>query len=122
MGNLTQKQQEKVLKQIIKMIQSKNSDCLVCPKSFEKHFSFLDPSELRLVLRILQDKGLVSAVYADFPDSFNIYTLSVTAKGFDFFSQKAISVKEKWKERVVGFVFGVATSVLGGIILEFVLR
>lgn len=122
MKKLTQKRQEKVLRRIIKMIDSQDSDCLVQPKGFEKAFSFLSPPELDRVLRILRDKGLISITYADFPDSFNIYTLSVTPKGFDFFPQKSLTTQEKWKERIIGFVFGVATSVLGGIILEFVLK
>lgn len=122
MKKLTQKRQEKVLRRIIKMIDSQNSDCLVRPKGFEKAFPSLSPAELDRVLRILRDKGLISVTYADFPDSFNIYTLSVTPKGFDFFPQKSLTTQERWKERILGFVFGVATSVLGGIILEFALR
>ena len=122
MKKLTQRQQEKVLRIIIQMLDQQNSDCLVCPKNFEKSFSFLSPSDLDHVLQILRDKGFISLVYADFPDSFNIYTLSVTPKGFNFFPQKSLTVKEKWAERAIGFILGVATSVLTGIILEFALK
>lgn len=122
MKKLNQRRQEKVLRRIIQMIDQQNSDHLVCPKDFEKSFSFLCPADLDRVLRILRAKGLISIVFADFPDSFNIYTLSVTPKGFDFFPQKSLTTIEKWKERAVGFAFGVVTTVVSGLILEFVLK
>lgn len=122
MKKLTQRRQEKVLRRIIQMIDQQNPDHLACPKDFEKSFPFLCPTDLDRVLRILRDKGLISVVFADFPDSFNIYTLSVTPEGFDYFPQKSLTTMEKWKERAVGFAFGVVTTVASGLILEFVLK
>lgn len=113
--------QEKVLKKLISMVKSSDLDHLYRPKDFEKEFPYLSESDLQIVLDILENKDLIHVSYADFPDSFNIYTLSITPVGYDYYPQKSLTTREKWKERIVGFVSGVLITVIGEFILKLIL-
>ena len=62
---------------------------------------------------MLTSKEYISVVYGDLPDSFNIETITILPKGFDYAPQKALKSKERWLERLYGFLVG---TVLGSVV------
>lgn len=117
MNELSIKNQSKVLNTLIALCQKSPTRRLYRPKNFEENFSFISAGSLIDILSILSDKEYISVQYADLPDSFNINTLTVTPKGLNYHPQKALETKERWLERLYGFLFG---TVLGAVFTYFV--
>ena len=122
MKKLTIYTQERVLHKLINMVKNCGLDHLYRPKGFEKNFPYLSEQDLQIILDILDNKNLIHVEYADYPDSFGIYTLSITPNGYDYYPQKSLSKREKWKERFIGFLSGVLITVIGGVILNILLK
>ena len=104
------KNQEKVLKKLIALRRSSPTQWLYRPNNFEKNFPFIDPKFLSDILAMLEAKEYIKVVYTDSPESFNIETLAVTPKGLDYIPQKSLKSKERWLERLYGFIAGVVLS------------
>lgn len=117
MNQFNVKNQEKVLKILINMQQQSQTDWIYRPKNFESNFPFLDCQALISMLGILTAKEYINVVYADLPDSFNIETIVVLPKAYDYLPQKHLKAKERWLERLYGFIVG---SVLGSVVTYFV--
>lgn len=113
MSDYSIKNQEKVLKILIRLCKKSPTPWLYCPKDFEDNFKFVSPDSLVNILAMLTAKEYIHVVYGDFPDSFNIETLQILPKGYDYAPQKALATKERWLERIYGFVVG---TILGAII------
>ena len=118
---LSIKNQEKVLSALIKMVRNSSLPYLYRPKDFQDNFAYLSEDDLDTMLCILEDKGLISVVRADYPDSFGIGQLYITAKGYDYHPQKVLRSTERWKERFFGFVFGVLTTVVATVMVSIFL-
>ena len=67
---------------------------------------------------ILHEKELISMLVADFPDSFDIAELSVTPKGYNFIPQVSYDTRQKWLERLWGFITGSVFTVIVGYLLQ----
>lgn len=113
MNELSIRNQEKTLNVLIELCEKSPTPWICRPVNFTDNFKFISVEALIKILNILSDKGLIEVVYADYPDNFNIYTLTVTPKGFNYHPQKALRTKEKWLERLYGFIIG---TVLGSIV------
>lgn len=118
MKKISIRKQRKTLKQIIRLIDASPFDSLSRPLNFENNFPFLSARDLNRTLHVLADEKLISVKWADLPDSFNILWLSVTPKGFNYFSHYSLSVRQKWIERLYGFLSGVAITVLAQIVTD----
>lgn len=116
-SELNVKNQEKVLKILSKLCRESSMPWIYRPVDFEKKFPFVSVEALIDILDILADKGYISVQYADLPNSFNINTLQVTPKGLDYQPQKTLKVKERWLERLWGFLFG---TMLGSVATYFI--
>ena len=117
MNELSIKNQDKVLKVLSRLCRESSTPWLYRPVGFEQHFSFISTDALIDILEILSDKEYISVQYADLPDSFNIDTLQVTPKGLNYRPQKLLEAKERWLERLYGFIVG---TVLGAVVTYFI--
>ena len=115
--SLSIRNQEKVLYKLITLCNSAPTKHLYRPVCFEENFRFISANELDQILSILEDKEYIRVSYADLPNSFNIHTLSVTPKGLNYNPQKQLTIRERWCERIYGFIFG---SVLTAIVSYFI--
>lgn len=85
---LTVKYQDMVLK-IILELPLNSTGCIYQPKHFEQNFPFLSSVEnLKIILRILCEKGLLDIQFSDISDDCFIDTIFITAKGYDYFPMK----------------------------------
>ncbi len=116
MNELRIKNQEKVLKTLISMQNASETHYIYHPVGFEANFPFVSVKALIDILEILSDKNYIIAEYADLPDNFNIHMLQVTPAGLNYHPQKALETKQRWLERLYGFVVGV---ILGSVITYF---
>lgn len=119
MSGITVKKQEKVLKTLIQLCHESHTPWIYHPVGFEQHFPFVDSASLIDILNILSSKNLIDVRYTDSPESFNIHTLQVTPQGLDYHPQKALKTKERWMERLYGFLVG---TILGAVTTYFVTR
>lgn len=118
---LNSKNQKKALGIIIELCSRNEHQVLYEPVGFADHFPFLDAPTLSTMLDILEDKELIHPLYGNYPDSFNIYRLAVTPKGYDYLPQASFDNKERWKERIWGFLSGsLFTSFIAFLIQKFV--
>lgn len=116
MNQLSIKNQERVLKVLIRLCSESPTHWICKPVNFTDNFKFITVESLIVILQILSDKMLITVQYADYPDNFNIHTLHVTPKGYDYHPQKSLRTKEKWLERLYGFIFG---TLLGAMLTYF---
>lgn len=113
MNELSIKNQEKVLKTLITLCSDYPTPWIYQPKKFPDNFKFISANSLIIILNLLEDKGLINVIYANLPESFNIHTITITPKGYDYHPQKQLKTTERWLERVYGFIFG---TVLGAVV------
>lgn len=112
MNKLNFKNQQKTLKILSSLCDSSRTGIISLPVRFEENFDFLDAPSLAKMLQILEAKDLIQVHYADYPDNFNIYTLKVTPKGLDFEPQISYDKRQKWVDRIWGFVTGALFSAI----------
>lgn len=117
MNELSIKNQEKVLKILIDLSDKSPTPWIYRPQCFENNFKFISAESLITILDILADKEYISVQYANLPDSLNINTIQITPKGFNYHPQKALETKERWLERLFGFLCG---TVLGSVVTYFI--
>lgn len=117
MSKLSIRKQEKVLKILIDLYNSSSTQWIYHPVGFEKNFSFIDERSLINILDILNDKGYITVRYGDFPGCFNIDMITVTPSGLNYEPQKALVTRERWFERLYGFIVG---TVLGSVVTYFI--
>lgn len=113
MNELSIRNQEKVLKTLIKLCYDYPTSLIYQPKNFTDNFNFISVESLIIILRLLEDKKLIYVCYANLPESFNIHTIEITPAGYDYHPQKQLRTAERWRERLYGFVFG---TVLGAVV------
>ena len=106
MSELSTHNKEKVLKILIDLSR-KGIDNIICkPVNFEDNFKFISVESLIEMLKILEAEGLIDVVYADYPKHFNIYTLQITPNGLFYLPQKQHETKQKWIDRIIGWISG----------------
>lgn len=115
------KNQNKVLKKITSMCYPCPHGILYEPQGFENNFPHIPKKELCVILDILASKDLIEICYGDYPDSFNIWSISVTTIGYNYIPQVSFDNRERWKERIWGFVTGSLFTALANIILQIFL-
>lgn len=120
-NELNVKNQEKVLNILTKLCRESSTPWIYRPINFESNFSFISINALIDILDILSDKEYISVQYADLPNNFNINTLQVTPKGLDYQPQKMLISKERWLERLYGFLTGVFSTVAATLIIQWFL-
>ena len=113
------KKQEKTLYRLIELCHAAPAGRLYRPRGFAEQFDFISTAELTDILELLQSKGYIEVQYADLPDNFNINTLTVTPQGLDYKPQKMLTLKERWFERLYGFIAG---AVLGSAATYFITK
>lgn len=118
MNKLRLKNQRKTLKVLIDMSAKTRNGLIWRPKNFPQHFSFLTSYDLVQMLTILEDKKLIAVQYADLPDNFNINIIKVLPAGFDFEPQISYDNWQRWIDRLVGFVSGVAATIVADLLLR----
>ena len=106
MNSLSLKNQKKVLNILIDMCDNTESGVIHTPVGFESRFPFLDAKNLDRILDILSNKEFISLLRADYPDNFDIASLSVTPEGLNFIPQTSYDNRQKWLERLWGFLTG----------------
>ena len=112
MNKLNLHNQRKTLKIIAELCRNSPTRTICRPVNFPDNFCFLDSRTLCDMLQILESKELITTVYADYPENFNIYILKITPKGLDFEPQISYDVEQKWKDRIWGFFTGTAITAL----------
>lgn len=115
------KNQEKVLKILIQLQKDSRTGWIYRPPNFERNFSFVCTKTLIDLLAMLEAKGYINVVYSDLPDSFNIETIYVTPKGLDYAPQKQLAAKERWLERLYGFIVGIVLASIINYIVPVIL-
>lgn len=112
MNELSIKNQEKVLNILIELSRNGIDNTICRPVDFESNFTFISVNALIEILKILESKGLIKVIYADYPDNFNIYTLQITPSGLNYTPQKKQESSAKWIDRIIGWLSGFFTVML----------
>ena len=121
MKNLSIKNQHKVMKTISSMCYACPNCILYKPVGFDKYFPYLQKKDLFIILDILEGKGLIEVCYGDYPDSLNIWSIFVTDAGFSYLPQASFDNRERWKERIWGFLSGSFFTALVSVSLQWLL-
>ena len=116
LSELKIRNQEKVLKKLISLCDDSPTFIITRPVNFTDNFKFISVDALTQILSILENKKLISVLYADYPDNFNIAELYVTPDGYSYSPEKNYINQQKWKDRIIGFVFG---TILGSAVTYF---
>ena len=127
---------DKVAKSIINFINDQpNAAGLCCSideywdSSDGNSVNFLDlcsavhatPEQVTSAIAYLVDINHAEYLTLGSPDNFTVVGFRLKHLGLHFKEFQRLTSKEKWKERAVGFLFGVLVSVISGIILKLVL-
>lgn len=119
MKKLSIKNQEKTLKILIKLCLETSAPWLYKPINFENNFDFISSKDLIKILDILVDKELISIQYADLPNHFNINTLKITAKGYDYFPMKLYNNFHFWIPVITSNVLSIIAIIISVITIFY---
>lgn len=109
---LTVKYQDMVLKTILE-IPLNTAGCIYQPKQFEKEFPFLSSVEnLKIILRILCEKGLLDIQFSNISDDCFIDTIFITAKGYDYFPMKFYNERHFWAPVIMSNIIALIALVI----------
>lgn len=109
---LTVKYQDMVLK-IILELPLNSAGCIYQPKHFEQNFPFLSSVEnLKIILRILCEKGLLNIQFSDISDDCFIDTIFITAKGYDYFPMKFYNERHFWFPILTSAILSIVAIVI----------
>lgn len=118
MHSLSIKNQERVLKILIKLCSATTTGVLDTPENFQSHFSFISCSSLTDILEILENNKLIEVLYGDNFSSFNIIRLRITAKGKGYAAEKRAYAKELW---LIHAKIPVIVSAVTTVIINYIL-
>ena len=72
-------------------------------------------------IKFLNKKGLVEYRVLRFKNGELKIAFHLTHEGLHFKELKSLEVRERWKERIIGFGSGVLVAVIGDILLNWIL-
>lgn len=116
--SITMKKHDKTLQKLIELSYEYNNHIIHRPTNFPECFTFITVHELIDLLKILEEENLISVQYADYPDDFNIHYIEITPDGLFYTSKKKYRNKQKWSDRIWGFVTGSLFTVVITLIIN----
>lgn len=72
-------------------------------------------------VKFLNKKGFVEYRVLHFKNGELKIAFHLTHEGMHFKELKALEVRERWKERIIGFISGVLVTVIGSLLLSWIL-
>ena len=112
---------DKDTRKLLKLLNNSEPDFSRGIFSFEHilEISKMDEAKLSPIVKELEKQGL--AEYAAYSSGMKI-GIALTQRGKKYKELQRLESRERWKERIIGFVSGVLATVLSGLILELLSR
>lgn len=93
----------------ITYVPGKSAFCLWDDSSITRDFSEYD-SEIDSIMEMLADAGAIKPIMN--------HVFRLTQIGLHYRELQKLECREKWKERIYGFISGVLVTVIGGVIVH----
>lgn len=103
--------QKKVLNTLIDLSRKGRDNIIYRPINFPDNFDYLSPDELIEYLKVLESEELITVLYADYPENFNIHHIQITPKGLFYIPKLTYANQQKWVDRIISFIIGVFSGV-----------